>query len=395
MKNLKQFFFKVCILFIWSSCSQMKVAKLYRVEHLQQSDYQSVIPMQRVRNHIVVKVKIDDSEYDFLLDSGAMTCLSKELAQKLQLKTLAKQKITDSMGKSKKLGYSQLPKISVGKVNFYDIAVVISDFSQIQENSCLTISGIVGANMMNKSIWQIDYRNEQISITDHQDSLPTLRGQKIIPFSVSQQGTPKFKVFDHDKIASDFVLDLGSGGGVSFPKKSFPKITTLQVIKTMSIGGGIFGQALDTSRMMFLPNMSIGTDANFEHQIVEYRSTLPYGLLGNKFLQDYLVTIDWRSQRLILSDFQLKKDSYDTFGFSPSFKNGMVKITSIYEKIDNKPNLLQIGDRILRLNTQDCSHFSKADFCNLKMPTTDFLDLTIERNQQIFSYRLKKTNIYE
>ena len=82
--------------FLFASCSIFKTIKLIKQGEIEQKQFKVQIPFENRAGLIVLKVKINEIEHDFLFDTGAPTVLSEKLFKKLNLKVKAVQKTTDS-----------------------------------------------------------------------------------------------------------------------------------------------------------------------------------------------------------------------------------------------------------------------------------------------------------
>ena len=64
---------------------------------------------------------------------------------------------TDCVIDMEELEYVLLPKVTVGCVDFLNTGAAIADLKRSSVIACLNVDGIIGANLMQKAIWQIDY----------------------------------------------------------------------------------------------------------------------------------------------------------------------------------------------------------------------------------------------
>ena len=82
--------------FLFANCNIFKTIKLIKQGEIEQKQFKVQIPFENRAGLIVLKVKINEIEHDFLFDTGAPTVLSEKLFKKLNLKVKAVQKTTDS-----------------------------------------------------------------------------------------------------------------------------------------------------------------------------------------------------------------------------------------------------------------------------------------------------------
>ena len=72
---------------------------------IEQQQFISEIPFDYGLELIIIKVTIEEKEYDFLYDTGAPNVISQELAQELNIKPYVTNKTIDSQGKKEELEY--------------------------------------------------------------------------------------------------------------------------------------------------------------------------------------------------------------------------------------------------------------------------------------------------
>ena len=158
-------------LLLLTGCSSIKTIKLMKSGEVEQEEFNVKIPFEYRLGLIILKVDIAGKEYDFVLDTGAPSVISKELAKKLDLSNITEQKVGDSQGEDYNLGLTTIEKLSISDINFLNTGAVIADLNQSQEVGCLKIDGFIGSNLMRKAIWKFDYQNQIITITNSIESL--------------------------------------------------------------------------------------------------------------------------------------------------------------------------------------------------------------------------------
>lgn len=72
------------------------------------------VPIHLVKETLLVDVQIGGRTYRFLLDTGAPTMISSRIYEEQKLKPKARQKVTDTHGRARKLVFTVLPRMEVG-----------------------------------------------------------------------------------------------------------------------------------------------------------------------------------------------------------------------------------------------------------------------------------------
>jgi len=106
MKNILYLFVLAMLL---SACGSAKISRSLKGGSVQKENFYAEVPFDFSLGLIVVKVKIQGEEYDFMFDTGAPNVLHKELSGQLKHKKLAKRDVGDSQGRKSKQAYLKLP----------------------------------------------------------------------------------------------------------------------------------------------------------------------------------------------------------------------------------------------------------------------------------------------
>jgi len=214
---------------------------------------------------MIVPVDSENERYDFLLDTGAPTVVSKELADKLNRPILAQQQVADSQQASEGMLFARLASLQVGGITFSDIGVAITDLNASTDITCLEIDGLLGANFLRNAEWKFDYIAQQISFSSSLDSFEIAKGSLEVPLGFTLTKTPVITVqLGKDVKEKRVAVDLGSNGGFSLKKETF--VSLQEEIKDLSYtveygmtSGGLYNEnrldstfTVDVSAVSFL-----------------------------------------------------------------------------------------------------------------------------------------------
>lgn len=397
--NPSIYIFTIC-LFFFSSCAMIKTKKLLTGGEVLQKEFKTEIPFEYRSGLIILKVTIDGNQYDFMLDTGAPNVVSKELAQQLNLKTEGKRKVSDSQKASSKLSYSKIKKLSIGNLDFLNTGAIISELS-IGAVGCLELDGLIGANLMKKAIWKIDYPNKVITIANSKDALQLSGTQKIIPFDHPAQGTPRIDIQFNNVLQKNVTYDTGSNRGFSAPKKVLNQLVKADASTPIAYGFGISSYGLygagkmDSLYYAKVDNISIG-DVSLKDQIVKFKTNESI-TLGTPFFKNYVTILDWFKKEIILiPQKEVELDKPD-FGFSHNFKDQRLWVSKIMENSDAFKKGIQVGDQILKIGEQDYSTTSLEDWCELMnngITKDDEITITILKEGKEKSFALKKEKMF-
>jgi predicted aspartyl protease len=385
----------IVLILLLSGCSLTKVGQILKSGTVKPKAFKTEIPFEYRLGIIVIKVKINGTDYNFMLDTGAPNVISKELAALLQLESKKTSKATDSGKNKSEVGFVIVDEITIGDLRFLKTGAAVTNISASKEISCMEIDGIIGSNLMRKAIWQIDYANKKITITNSMDSLHLKDNLEKITFYPKPSGTPVVGI-NVNGVSEDVIIDTGSNGDIDLSKKTFKKIiggnpTIPNVVKVGVSSAGLFGQAKpDSSHSAVVNRMAFG-DVILEHQIADFGNVTPK--IGTAFLKNYDVVLNWFDKEILLE----KKSDYDnftinSFGFSYLLKDNKLIVGSIYKGATAEKKGLRLNDRILSINDRNYETVSDAQWCTLidKGISGESIMITISRGDEKLSFKLDK-----
>lgn len=400
---MKNFIYLISAVILLSSCKAMKMVKLMNKGEIHEDTFLSEIPFEYRMGLIVLKVKIKDQEYDFLYDTGAPNVISKELANTLNIKPFVVNRTSDSQGKKEDLEYVIIDKITIGDINFLKTGAAIADLKRSSVIACLDIDGIIGANLMQKAIWQIDYKNKVMRFSNTISSFDIKDGTHI-QFSQKFTGTPIVDVDVNGTIEKNVTIDTGSNDDFGFSENNFNKFIALDsTIKTVfGIGtttSGIYGVGgVDTVYYATIPKLSFG-DVTLQNQTANFRKNQAI-TIGNEFFKNYNVTYNWPEKEMILTNkSEYDNSSFDSFGFNFFFSDEKLMVSLLIAGSEADKKGIQRGDQILNINGVDYSVINQEKWCTLLheslLRKSKTVDVTILRNGSEMKYQLEKKNLLE
>lgn len=368
-------------------------------ETISPNSFKQEIPFRYEQGFILIDVLIGSKVYNFIFDTGASTFLDDDIVKYINYEKIGIQKHKGTSGKKKTLKVVKLDSLRIGDIRFSSIVAGITDLDPLKRKSCLDFDGIIGANVMNKAVWQIDYSRKIITLTDSKDSLLQSSDAKRFDFSATGKGTPMLGLSINGQYIGKGKFDTGSSGGIDLPEKDIVAIgATNAFIVKHGLSSGLFADRLESSKTTLVSNFKIGSNFEMENTLVTFNKILPYAIIGNKFLRNYVVTIDWRYQEITLSSFKPAKEMERlTFGFTPNFKNGIIVIGTIYENSSAYLEGLKVNDQIVQINALDFRNTTHEDYCKLlkndSLKNSLELKITVKRDDQEIKRTLVKKDL--
>ena len=371
------------------SCTINQTLKLMKQGEIVQKEFHVKIPFEYRLGLIVLKVNIKGKEHHFILDTGAPNVISKELAEELNLLKAFDTKAGDSQGNNEKLGFAVVDELEIGGVVFKNTGAAIADLTKSKEVGCLNVEGFIGANLMRKAIWQFNFEDQTITITNDRFSL-SMGGDYYfsIPFIQKVTGTPMINVLLGDVRDNNVTVDFGSNGGYKSSKTTFlalQKELSSYLRGYGSASAGLYGGNPDTSFVAKVPSFQIGNITNND-QVIDF-SDKGEKSIGLLYFKNYEVTIDWFKEEIVLIQHEEHEGlQLKGFGFSPAFKDDKVYIGFLMNVPDIINSGLAIGDQIIAFDGTDCSNVNENELCGVmekfrEKVTNDQINLKV-RNQK-------------
>lgn len=344
------------ILTVLSGCYPSKIRRSIKNNNkgkIVQKDYIYRIPSRFEHNLIFVTVEIEGEEYNFLLDTGATTIISYELYEKLNYK---KKKHTnllrDSQGNIRSGYFTDIPELRLGELTYKNIGSQIVNFRNVLEFKCLEIDGIFGVNHMSKAIWEIDYENQEIIVTNDIKKIDLSDTFIEIDFSTTPlKKSPKIPMAIKGLEVDDITYDTGSNGYISLSGDFLNKLNNNYEhvdYYGYSASAGLFGRkySQEITRITKVPLIELGKSEKLalHNNIIKIGMVSTSSLLGNEFLKNYRTILDWNQNKIYLikkKDFE--KTSYDSFGFDLQIIDNNLIVTRTITGMSN----LKVNDQII------------------------------------------------
>lgn len=254
-----------------------------------QKEYFVEIPFNYVNKHIFIEVVISEKKYIFLFDTGCeISAIDLNIAKEINYNLIKEIGVSGSSLTDQKVSLIELQNIAISNLNFEKTYGMLQDLSYIKETAeTKKINGIIGNNLMRKAKWQIDYIKKVIRISDKTDKFDILPTSKIVKLNNENWGLGYVNIEINNK-SHKFIFDLGSNGKFtanhSFVQYLKEKNTIIKEEKPTFL--------LDKIKIgeIEINNSSITLEKNVS------------SLIGNAFFDNYLLTIDWEKNILLLTE---------------------------------------------------------------------------------------------
>lgn len=311
-------------------------------------DFVHEIPFKRNDGHIVIEATINGQKGLFYFDSGAGNILFKNRIKTDSFDKIGNLSSTDASGKKLEMAIVTIPSLKIANAEFKDLSFRLIDEFDFQ---CTDgIVGIIGYSAMRHANWQIDYENQIIRFSDKLNKLD-VKGDKVALKINKFTYEPEVALQVNDTTSIYFTFDTGNAGSILADKETFEQIAFRH--KFLFSGGKSTGLAAankkefrDSTVYKLSEQLKLGT-INLDPTIIDYKTPKALNLIGNKVLENYLVTISWSENAVWLNKVKTATPTLFNFQYH---KIGDKWLISAIEKKCQLQYHVQPGDEILEIN---------------------------------------------
>jgi hypothetical protein len=256
------------------------------------------------------------------------------------------------------------------------------------------IYGILGKEVMQHLVWQIDFKQQQILVANDKNAFPIAPNALSIPLTENQYGHQLYtKVqLGQDSIKKTFTIDLGSNGYACVGIKCLAKQDDRKIEIEGSSSTGLDGDYESTAFLQAIDSFQVG-DLVIP-QITVYASKTPMNLLGLGFFENFRTTISWKDKTLILEPYEATNFKRKGYGYGARFneEKKALFVKAIYKGQQADQSGIRIGDKILSINGQSMDEADK--YCDFDYKNMDELTLEIDREGRVEQVCLKKQEYF-
>lgn len=340
--------------------------------YIKQKSYYQEIPFEYVKGKIIIPVTLDNQVHRFILDTGAPTILSTQIAQKLGIVLTDSLKVSDANETKQQMAVVKIPKLSLSNLDFYDSSAIVYTIKTNDIFDCFQIDGFIGSNLLHHSILQIDHKSKKIRIANTIDKVTINKKSKTKLKLVGNQKGPYIWITLGEKVRNQVLLDTGMEGSYDISMKAHEIFSKKEFYKPMNTGYGaasigLFGTGKPTIHYQtVIPEITLGNTI-FKNVLGE-TTTDNNSRIGSSFFEQGISTFDFTKKNFYFEPFVAVPDLSETIlGFSPTLKNNKLVVGIVWE--DELRNQMQSGDEILSVNGTE---IESTPICDLFTETSIF-----------------------
>ncbi len=270
------------------------------------------MPFSYSHKAVLVPVRINHGDnLDFLLDTGAsQTIIDRRVSAEYLLDRQGNYSIGTANG-AVVTEKSVIKKLEIGQVSLNDVQILMLDLTPQSRQLGQRVAGIIGSNVLSLFAVEINYPKSTLTLHDASSYKPPT-GSITVPFSQKQGPVV------HATLGTNNQLDLLVDTGAAFnnlPSKFAKRFAAMQTPHTIE-GTGLDGHpvklgtvVVDTVKLgsQIVRKVPFTFSVDQDGERTERRGffqSADLGILGNPFWQNFVVTLDYKFQRLVLRSSQ-------------------------------------------------------------------------------------------
>ena len=411
--SLFRLFSLIFVLSVFVSCKLLTTVKVMSKtlkSTPMQKDFFCIIPFEYQRNCIIVTINIGGKDRRLILDTGAAMVLSSKVCDEMKLKTYFLPKKDND---THVIGSVILDELTIKNTVFKNVgALKLDSLNTMFSEHCTKIDGLLGSNIFQHGVLQINYVDKKIIFTNDIQKLHDMQNALHIQFPAERLYVTIPTILN-EKVPISLRLDTGYNGFITFnAQDSKPILASYSQDKistyTQKIGYNSVFTETSTSQQdykILLSNMKLNgeviKDIPLQFGLYSNYSKRKNGVIGNDFLKNYIVTIDWLKGDMFLlpNEKEVSFNEKTNFGIKCGFKQGKYIVGSVLRGSEAEKKGILSNDEIMEINGKNISNLSNEEICTIKNNNTDLIDskanelfLKIRRANKTESFVLAKMN---
>lgn len=329
----------------------------------------SKVPLTLRSGKIYLEAAIQDFQGEFIFDTGSPTVLDQTLAATLELEVVGESTGRDANGKILSMKIAVADSISIGDTTFYDVPVMVHDFSGLPLAECHIPNGVIGSELLPGSVWRMDLSEATLQIASSIDDLPRL--EPTYSTSLHLFGYPFAPIVDYSigGFSDKALFDTGNSSEVALfadiaDDRSVRNEIDQQSVKKgqgrLGTSAGGVGEFIPLHTFQ-LSSFRVGS-YEFGPIQVEARP-IPPTLIGRGVLKEHTVTLDYPNARFSLSAGRETTSSSPPPGFALSVHQDEVEVTQLFDGSAAQNAGLLLGDAVVAIDGRSLAISTSTERC--------------------------------
>lgn len=366
----------VALIFLAAGCTQFRALRVMNASQpIMTGAVDSIVLFSETNAHvIIIPVRINNSEkiYHFMLDTAALTLVSRRAANDLGLPSGVEITIHDTVNGQKKIDLVNLASLRVGGFEVSDCGAGIIEMDADENRlGMLKIDGVLGSNFLKYFKVTIDYKSKTLHLSKDTRETPSADGAFKTAFKTKMEMgyAPVVRCRVDDSIDVNGIIDTGVPYIATLPLALAEKTVSYQNGRVVKARGAIWEAAFKASGDGYLLRLETLTFGPLKLKQIPV-VTLPYRhiLIGYKFLSHFIVTLNYPAGIMTLKPYDGLDFDSNIYSFGAVVRkkeDGKVIVTALWEGASAEKAGIRIGDEIVSVDGKNVKALSPMEIMNI------------------------------
>ena len=349
------------------------------------------VSFEFLKHLILVKAKINESqkEFNFIIDTGGLTFIDKNVAQELNLK---------QRGMMAKINNLDLSGFKIEKI----FCFTTFDFQHLKKLGT-PIHGIIGSNLLERFRITFDFKSYLVTFSSDTSSLEPVENGIFLSFRnhpINNAPIIKFKL--NQKIIEG-MIDTGQPYPLVLPLNTFDEYKNTGISDFVKSKGLMEKWPKTSADFNYLARLNSFELENIKIDTIlclfgELPQLLSMPLIGNDFLSQFKIIINYPKDEMMLIPYpgMYFKNNLFSVGINPGItEDNRVMVEGVWEDSPADKANIQVGDSIVSFNSCKVTPANLIELMKiLEDDNTKIINLEIENQHGKRETRLNKVMLF-
>jgi hypothetical protein len=289
----------------------------------------------------------------------------------------------------------------IGPIKYKQLAYLVSEMAFCWKKNN---AGYIGANAMQGSIWEFNFRDTTITVSDSLTHFSNIQGAYQVKFKpLGKQATPVLKIAINNLDTVSALLDTGNDRFVQLNskfdikgiEKASPSCIRKSYYNINQMGEHVPRDSIVETNYIKTSSVRIGDlelkSATVDH-IPLYKGK---NLLGLRLFTNFIVTVDWIHYLIYLKPIEKQTDlqAKFTFGFKCDLIGKKVTVGEIFRSSAVDSVGIKSGEEIVSINNISVTELNRKIFDEINSDQPNDSEITVEFKTA--KIRLKKYQVFK
>jgi predicted aspartyl protease len=307
------------------------------------------IPFDLNEHLILIKGKINGSQknYNFVLDTGGLTFVDKDVVEELKLK--------------KRGNMAKMNTLEMGEVTVPNIFAFTSFNLEPFKKHGVLIHGIIGSNLLERFVVTLDYRNQKVIFSpDKEDLRENAQSYRCRFTNHRINNAPMIDCTINGNVSLKAMVDTGQPYSIVLPLEYLEKLNSRDNESLLKSKGVIISWPGTKTTDSFLLRLD-----RFEQKDVKINNLMCYfaelppllsvPLLGRDYLSQFLITIDYPRDEILFVPYEDARFVKNMFSFGLNLSKGAnntIVVQGLWTGSPADRAGIKVGDEIVECNSK-------------------------------------------